>query len=68
MAKPNTRTLILPNGGTMEIPLPGTKGRFEINPPTLLGGESSRLPTLLAGILIGGVVGVTAAVWLLRRA
>lgn len=61
-------TLSLPDGGTIQIPLPGGKGRFLVREPSLLGDGGSRFPTLLVGVLIGGVIGVTAAAWYYRRA
>lgn len=64
----NTRTLRLPDGGTMEIPLPGSNARFEMNPSASLSfaDGSSRLPTLLVGALVGAGVGIGLTVWYLR--
>jgi hypothetical protein len=65
----NTRTLYLPNGGTMEIPLPGSNARFEVNPPTSLSFSdgSSRLPTIMVGVLLGAAAGAAITVWYLRH-
>ena len=65
----NTRTLYLPNGGTMEIPLPGSDARFAVNPPSALAfaDGGSRLPTLMVGVLLGAVAGAAATVWYLNR-
>jgi hypothetical protein len=63
----NTRTLYLPNGGTMEIPLPGSTARFEMNPGGALAfADGSRMPTLLLGALIGAGIGIGVTVWYLR--
>lgn len=62
----NTRTLWLPNGGTVEIPLPGSSARFEMNPVSLSLAGGSRLPTLLVGAVIGAGIGVGLTVWYLR--
>lgn len=64
----NTRTLILPGGGTMEIPLPGSNARFEMNPsaPLSFADGSSRLPTVLVGVMIGAGLGIGVTVWYLR--
>lgn len=65
--KSNTRTLYLPDGGTMEIPLPGSNARFEMNPAGVLAfAGGSRLPTLLLGALIGTGIGIGVTVWYLR--
>ena len=44
----NTRTLYLPDGGTVQIPLPGSDARFQMNAPSALAfaGGDSRVPTL----------------------
>ena len=64
----NTRTLRLPDGGTIEIPLPGSNARFEMNPVASLSfvDGSSRLPTLLVGALVGAGIGIGLTVWYLR--
>jgi hypothetical protein len=63
----NTRTLYLPNGGTMEIPLPGSTARFEMNPGGALAfADGSRMPPLLLGALIGAGIGIGVTVWYLR--
>jgi hypothetical protein len=68
MAARNTRTLYLPNGGTLEIPLPGSNARFEVNPPSALSfaDGGSRLPTLVVGVLLGAVAGTAITVWYLN--
>ena len=65
----NTRTLYLPDGGTVQIPLPGSNGRFEMTPPSALAfaGGDSRLPTLMIGILLGATAGVAVTAWYLNR-
>lgn len=63
-----TRTLVLPDGGTMEIPLPGSRARFVMKPGKMFG-ESPACParlTLFVGITLGLLVGAGAAVWYLR--
>lgn len=63
----NTRTLWLPNGGTVEIPLPGSNARFEMNPSgSLAFADGSRLPTLLLGAALGAGIGIGLTVWYLR--
>lgn len=64
-----TTALSLPDGGTLEVPLPGGKGRFLIKAPSLLAASdgTSRLPLILVGIAIGVTVGVTATVYYLNR-
>ena len=64
----NVRTLVLPHGGTVDIPLPGSKARFSMNPPSVLAESdgTSRLPTVLVGIAIGIAVGA-AAVWYFKK-
>jgi hypothetical protein len=65
----NTRTIYLPNGGTMEIPLPGSNARFEVNPPSALAFSDggSRVPTLMVGVILGAVAGTVITVWYLKR-
>lgn len=63
----NTRTLYLPDGGTLEIPLPGSSARFEMNPGGALAfADGSRLPALLIGALVGVGIGIGVTVWYLR--
>jgi hypothetical protein len=64
----NTRKLVFPNGGTMDIPLPGSKARFAMRPGGMLADSEScpaRL-TLIVGIVLGVAVGVGATAWYLR--
>lgn len=65
----NVRTLYLPDGGTVQIPLPGSDARFQMNAPTALAfaGGDSRLPTLMVGVLLGAVAGTAITVWYLKR-
>jgi hypothetical protein len=64
----NVRTLVLPDGGTLTIPLPGSKARFAHKPGGLLAESESRtVPTLLIGIVLGAAVGAGVAVWCMRR-
>lgn len=61
----NTRTLSFPNGGTMDIPLPGSKARFAMRPGSMLASSES-CPTkivLITGIVLGVAVGVGVAAW-----
>lgn len=65
----NTRTLMFPNGGTMAIPLPGSKARFMMKPGSVLS-DSASCPariTLLAGIVLGLAVGVGVTAWYVSR-
>lgn len=65
----NTRTLYLPDGGTVQIPLPGSDARFSMNAPSALAfaGGDSRLPTLMVGVLLGAVAGTAITVWYLNK-
>ncbi len=66
MASSNTRTLVLPNGGTMDIPLPGSTARFAMKPPSALAAAEAcprMVPTVAIGIAIGVAVGVAAAAY-----
>lgn len=61
----NTRRLSLPNGGTMDIPLPGSRARFAMRPGSVLSSSES-CPTkivLVTGIVLGVAVGVGVAAW-----
>jgi hypothetical protein len=67
----DVRTLVLPSGGTIEIPLPNSKSRkIAINPPSpmLRGpeGGSIILPVII-GIAIGAAVGGAVVYWALNR-
>jgi hypothetical protein len=63
-----TTALSLPDGGVLEVPLPGGKGRFSIRPPSLLAAAdgSSRLPIII-GVVVGVAVGVAATAWYMSR-
>lgn len=62
-----TRTLYLPHGGTVEIPLPGSKARFAIKPSSVLAdGGYSRWPTVMVGLAVGFAVGAVV-VWYWKR-
>jgi len=65
MNNERTRTLFLPHGGTVAIPMPGSKARFAVNPPSVLAESdgTSRLPTVLIGIAIGIAIGATAVLY-----
>jgi len=70
MASSNTRTLVLPNGGTMDIPLPGSAARFAMKPPSALAAAEAcprMIPTIAVGILIGVAVGVAATAYYLHH-
>jgi hypothetical protein len=70
MASPNTRTLVLPNGGTMDIPLPGSTARFAMKPPSALAAAETcphLAPTILIGVLVGVAVGVAATAFYLHH-
>lgn len=70
MASANTRTLVLPNGGTMEIPLPGSDARFAMRPPGVLAAAEScpaMMPTIVIGLVLGVAVGVAATAFYLHR-
>ena len=64
----NVRTLVFPNGGTMDIPLPGSNARFALRPGSALNAPdgSSRIPIFVA-LAIGLVIGVTATAWYFHR-
>lgn len=69
MSDGNTRTLSFPNGGTMDIPLPGSKARFAMKPGSVLS-DSDSCPakvTLFAGIVLGLAVGVGVTAWYVSR-
>ncbi len=64
----NVRTLVLPDGGTLTIPLPGSRARFAHKPGGLLAeSEAHTVPTLVIGIVLGAAVGAGVAVWCMRR-
>lgn len=65
----NVRTLTLPSGGTIDIPLPGSKSEFAIHQPSILHDSdgNTNVPLLVAGIVIGVAVGVAATTWYMRR-
>lgn len=69
MAASNTRTLWLPHGGSLEIPLPGSNARFEMNPPSALSFSdgNSRMPTVLVCLVVGAVAGAAVTVWYLHH-
>lgn len=64
----NVTTLALPDGGTVDIPLPGSTKNFAINPPSLLSSSDggSRLPLILVGVVIGVALGVGLTAWYMR--
>jgi hypothetical protein len=65
----NMRTLVLPSGGTIDIPLPGSKSSIVMRPSSMLhdADGGSNIPLLIAGVVIGVAVGVAATAWYLRR-
>jgi hypothetical protein len=64
----NVRTLMLPDGGTLDIPLPGSRARFAIKSGGFLAdGPTPRVPTMLICVVLGVAVGVGATAWYLRR-
>lgn len=70
MASSNTRTLVLPNGGTMDIPLPGSVARFAMKPPSALAAAEAcphLAPTIMIGLVLGIAVGVAAAAYYLHN-
>lgn len=63
----NVRTLRLPDGGTLDIPLPGSRARFSVKSGGILGETAEHtFPTLFIGIVLGVAVGVGATAWYLR--
>jgi hypothetical protein len=73
LARPPThgdvRVLVLPSGGTVEIPMPKSKSRsIVIKPPsTLLGSAAGpSIAPVVIGVVVGLVVG-GAVVWALSR-
>jgi hypothetical protein len=63
------RSLELPSGGSLEIPLPSSKQtRITVKPPKGLGESvhESKLP-LIIGVAVGVAIGVGATYWILRR-
>lgn len=64
----NTRTLVLPSGGTISIPLPGSSGRFELKPPTVFADATgSPRISLFVGLVLGVAIGVAATAWYLKH-
>jgi hypothetical protein len=71
VTKGDVRTLVLPSGGTVEIPMPKSKQKgIIINPPSrgladFAGGGSSMMPVVI-GVLVGAAIG-GAIVWAITR-
>lgn len=66
----HTRTLVLPSGGTLEIPMPTSKStKIVVKPPKGLGESihESRAP-LFVGVLVGVAIGGGLVWWALRKA
>lgn len=65
----NVRTLTLPGGGTLDIPLPGADSRFAIRSgSSALAGTPPRLAATIAiSVTVGVALGVVATVWYLRQ-
>jgi hypothetical protein len=71
VSKGDTRVLVLPSGGTVEIPMPKSKSRaITINPPSRglsdFAHGSSMMP-IVVGVLVGAVIG-GAIVWAIHSA
>lgn len=71
VSKGDVRTLVLPSGGTIEIPLPRSKRTgLTINPPSRglsdFAHGSSMMP-IVVGVLVGAVIG-GAIVWAIHSA
>ncbi len=66
----DVRTLLLPSGGTMDIPLPGSKARFAVRQKSLLA-DAETCPHLASTVMIclavGAAIGVGAAAWYYSR-
>lgn len=63
------RSLVLPSGGSLEIPLPSSKQtRITVKPPKGLGESvhESKLP-LFIGVACGLAIGIGVTIWVLRR-
>lgn len=66
----NVRTLVLPGGGTLDIPLPGSRGQFAIRQSTALASSETcprLVTTVLITLVLGAVIGVGATAWYLKR-
>ncbi|MBV8722253.1 MAG: hypothetical protein JO277_08895 [Candidatus Eremiobacteraeota bacterium] len=63
----NVRTLVLPDGGTVDIPLPDSRSRFVVKSGGILSEAPGRtFPTLLVGVVLGVAVGIGATAWYFR--
>jgi hypothetical protein len=60
----NTRRLYLPGGGSFDLPMPGSVGRFVEGPPLMLSSDPAwpSWAPILAGAFLGG-----AMTWVLLR-
>jgi hypothetical protein len=65
----NTRTLTLPDGGSITVPLPGANAQFVMRPASMLASAdaASMAPLILIGVVIGVGIGVAATAYYLRR-
>jgi len=69
LGEANVRTLRLPDGGTMDIPLPGSKARFSMRPGSMLSSPDGSFPVVpvMLGVVLGVALGVGATAWYMRR-
>ena len=71
VTKGDVRVLVLPSGGTVEIPMPKSKSKgITINPPSrgiagFAEGGSSLMPVVI-GVVVGAAIG-GAIVWMMVR-
>jgi hypothetical protein len=63
----NVRTLVLPHGGTIDIPLPGARGEFAIRQGSFSGTCPNLLPTVLIPLVFGLAVGIGVTAWWMHR-
>lgn len=64
------RTLRLPDGGTIDIPLPGAPGQLAVRAGSPLADAAAcphLVPTILIPLVLGALIGVGVTVWVLRR-
>lgn len=69
MNRTNVRTFVLPHGGSIDIPLPGSKASFAVRQSPLALAETcpSLLPTVMIPLVLGLVIGVGATAWWMSR-
>ncbi len=64
------RVLVLPSGGTVEIPMPNSKRKgIAIRPPSpmLRGAMGTSYTPVVIGLLVGVAIGGGVVWWLSRR-